>query len=74
MEAVWRYATRTLALINVRRVAMGVLERQYTILDVPPLLLAPRNRREPFGKLRAGSLVSCVPASLQLETPSAHRC
>ncbi len=48
MEAVWRYATRTLALINVRRVAMGVPERQYTILDVPPLLLAPRDRREPF--------------------------
>ncbi len=23
-------------------------ERQYTILDVPPLLLAPRDRREPF--------------------------
>jgi len=55
MEAVWRYATRTLALINVRRVAMGVPERQYTILDVPPLLLAPRDRREPFGNLRAGS-------------------
>ncbi len=48
MEAVWRYATRTLALINVRRVAMGLPERQYTILDVPPLLLAPRDRREPF--------------------------
>ena len=48
MEAVWRYATKTLALINVRRVAMGLPERQYTILDVPPLLLAPRDRREPF--------------------------
>jgi len=48
MEAVWRYATKTLSLINVRRVAMGLPEQQYTILDVPPLLLAPRNRREPF--------------------------
>lgn len=58
MEAVWRYATRTLALINVRRVAMGVPERQYTILDVPPLLLAPRDRREPF-----------LLANLPLDTP-----
>jgi hypothetical protein len=48
MEAVWRYATKTLALINVRRVAMGLPEQQYNILDVPPLLLAPRDRREPF--------------------------
>jgi len=29
--------------------------QQHTTLDVPPLLLAPRDRREPFGKLRAGS-------------------
>jgi len=27
---------------------MGLPERQYTILDVPPLPLAPRDRREPF--------------------------
>jgi hypothetical protein len=58
MEAVWRYATRTLALINVRRVAMGLPEHQYTILDVPPLLLAPRDRREPF-----------LLSSLPLDTP-----
>jgi len=58
MEAVWRYATRTLALINVRRVAMGAPEQQYTILDVPPLLLAPRDRREPF-----------LLANLPLDTP-----
>ncbi len=66
MEAVWRYATRTLALINVRRVAMGVPERQYTILDVPPLLLAPRDRREPFGPAQGRPFLL---SNLPLDTP-----
>ena len=66
MEAVWRYATRTLALINVRRVAMGVPERQYTILDVPPLLLAPRDRREPFGPAQGKPFLL---SNLPLDTP-----
>jgi len=66
MEAVWRYATRTLALINVRRVAMGLPERQYTILDVPPLLLAPRDRREPFDTAQGKPFLL---SNLPLDTP-----
>ena len=48
MEATWRYATKSLALINQRLVAEGQEEEQYTLLDVPPLLLAPKRRRQNF--------------------------
>jgi len=48
MEAAWRFATRSLALINQRLAADGKPEEQYTILDVPPLLLAPQKRRRDF--------------------------
>ena len=48
MEAVWRYAVKTLVLINEQLVAAGMADRQYTILDVPTLLLAPREARLGF--------------------------
>ncbi len=48
MEAAWRYATKSLALINQHLVAQGREEEQYTLLDVPPLLLAPKRARRDF--------------------------
>lgn len=48
MEATWRYASKTLTLINQALVAEGFADEQYTLLDIPALLLAPRERRRDF--------------------------
>ncbi|MFW6115960.1 MAG: helicase HerA domain-containing protein [Chloroflexota bacterium] len=48
MEATWRYAAKTLALINQDLVAEGFADEQYTLLDIPALLLAPEKRRRHF--------------------------
>ena len=48
MEATWRYASKTLALINQELVAEGFPDQQYTLLDLPALLLAPEKRRRDF--------------------------
>ncbi len=48
MESVLRYAARTIALINRRRVAEGRPDEQLGVLFIPRLLLAQDRRREAY--------------------------
>lgn len=48
MEQILRYAARTIALINRRRVAEGRPQEQLGVLFVPRLLLAQSRRREAY--------------------------
>lgn len=48
MEQIMRYAARTIALINRRRVAIGRPDEQLTILFIPRLLLSDSKKRKAY--------------------------